>query len=91
MNLIKIILRLLRRSLIWLLIAYWIVFVSYTIMHLAAGGPGAVVVWYRHIGGMPFRWNWWMFLAGQMVVLAITVTLCFLEWRHTEHDGTRNR
>ncbi len=77
MNSLKMIFRLLRRGLIWLLIAYWVVFVGYTIMHLVTGGPGAVVVWYRHIAKMPFQWNWGVFLAGQIVILAITVALCF--------------
>jgi hypothetical protein len=77
MNSLKMMFRLLRRGLIWLLIAYWVVFVSYTIMHLITGGPGAVVVWYRHIARMPFQWNWGVFLGGQIVILAITVALCF--------------
>ncbi len=65
MNSLKMILRLLRRGLIWLLIAYWVVFVSYTIMHPITGGPGAVVVWYRHIARTPFQWNWELFLADR--------------------------
>jgi len=37
------ILRALRRVFIWLLGAYWLVFIGYTIKNLVAGGPGAVV------------------------------------------------
>jgi hypothetical protein len=81
MNSFKLIFRLLRRVLAWLLIAYWVVFVSYTIMHLITGGPGGVVVWYRHIARAPFQWNWGVFLAGQMIILAITVVLCIFERR----------
>jgi hypothetical protein len=60
-----------------LLIAYWVVFISYTIMHLVTGDPGAVVVWYRHIAGAPFQWSWGVFLAQQIGILAITLALCF--------------
>jgi hypothetical protein len=77
MNSFKMIFRLLRRGLFWLLIAYWVVFVSYSIMHLITGGRGGVVMWYRHIARAPFQWNWSVFLAGQMVIVAITVALYF--------------
>lgn len=75
MNTFKAILRLLRRGLMWVLIAYWVIFVSYSIMHLVTGGPNGVVVWYRHISRAPFEWNWGVFLAGQMFILAVTVVL----------------
>lgn len=85
MNSLKMIFRLLRRGLIWLLIAYWVAFVGYTIMHLVTGGPGAVVVWYKHIARMPFQWNWPVFLAGQMAILTATVLLYFFERRARPH------
>ena len=85
MNPFKMILRLLRLGLLWLLIVYWAIFISYTIMHLVTGGPSAVVRWYRHIAGAPFQWNWEAFLAGEMVILATTLVLGFFEWRTTEN------
>jgi hypothetical protein len=91
MNSFKMILRLLRRGLVWLLIAYWVVFMSYTIMHLVTGGPGAVVVWYRHIARLPFPWSWGAFLAQQIGILAITIALCFFGRRPAEHDGGPGR
>lgn len=84
MNTFKAILRVLRRSLMWVLIAYWVIFVSYSMMHLITGGPGAVVVWYRHIARAPFQWNWEMFLAGQMLILAATVAVYFFERRGSQ-------
>lgn len=77
MSTLKMIIRLLQRGLMWLLVAYWVVFVGYTIMHLVSGGPSAVIVWYRHIAKMPFKWNWGTFLGGQVVILAITMALGF--------------
>jgi hypothetical protein len=84
----KVIFRFLRRFLLWLLVAYWVVFVGYTVTHLITGGPAAVVVWYRHIARMP-QWNWAVFLAGQIIVLAITLTLCFLG--RTSDSGATGR
>jgi hypothetical protein len=69
--------RLLRRGLMWLLTAYWVVFVGYSTMHLITGGPQAVVIWYWHIARVPFQWNWGVFLTGQLVILAVTGALCF--------------
>jgi hypothetical protein len=78
MNLFKMIFQLFRRGLVWLFIAYWVCFIGYTIMHLVTGGPGAVVIWYRHISGVPFHsWNWIAFLAGQIGILVITIVVYF--------------
>jgi hypothetical protein len=78
MNLFKMILQLLRRGLVWLFVGYWVCFLGYTIMHLLTGGPGAVVIWYRHISGVPFHsWSWSAFLAGQIGILAITLAMFF--------------
>jgi hypothetical protein len=79
MSLTKSILRLLRRGLVWLLIAYWVVFLGYTIKNLAMGGPRAVVAWYMHVsyaGGLPLQWSWGRFLARQVAILAITLAVC---------------
>jgi len=80
MIIFQVILRALRRVFIWLLGAYWLVFIGYTIKNLVAGGPGAVVGWYKHISHMPglsFRWDWRVFLIQQVVMLAITLMLWF--------------
>jgi len=74
-----------RRIVLWLLIAYWLVFVGYTIMHLITGGPIAVVAWYRHLARTPFQWNWAMFLAAQTAILAVTVVLYLFERRTRRH------
>ena len=88
MNAMKTILRSLRRGLMWLLIAYWAVFIGYTIKNLVQGGPEAVVRFYRHILYMhagaqqvPTEWNWGPFLAAQAVYLAITLALIYFERR----------
>ena len=81
MNIFQVIFRLVRRGLILLLGTYWVAFVGYTIKNLVAGGPGAVVVWYRHIAGAAFQWDWRVFLAQQVLTLAITVLLCLFERR----------
>jgi len=77
MTALWIILGLFRRCLLWLLAFYWVAFVGFSIRYLVAGGPTAVVVWYRHISEAPFRWQWhWgTFLAGQVIVLAVTLAL----------------
>jgi hypothetical protein len=81
MSLFKSIFRLVRRGLIWLLIAYWVIFFGYTIKNFAVGGPAAVVIWYRHIShvsGKPFQWSWSGFLARQFAIFAITLALWFV-------------
>ena len=91
MIIFRFILRALRRILIWLLGAYWLVFVSYTIKNLVVGGPGAVVAWYQHIsysGGLSFRWDWRVFLAQQAAMLAVTLVLCFFGRRTTARRRT---
>jgi hypothetical protein len=86
MNSLKAILRLLGRGLMWVLFAYWVILISYSIMHLITGGPSGVVVWYRHISRAPLQWNWGAFLAGQMFILAVTVVLFIFERRNpVEH------
>ncbi len=77
MNVFRIFLRLLRSGLILWLITYWAIFISYTIMNLATGGPTALVAWYRHIARAPFQWNWRVFLAAQMGILAFTLVVLF--------------
>jgi len=87
MIIFQVIFRLLRRGLILLLGTYWVAFVGYTIKNLVAGGPSAVVVWYRHIA-RAFPWDWRVFLAQQIVILAITLALCLFERRTSDLNGT---
>jgi hypothetical protein len=75
MNFLKSILRLLRRGLILLLITYWAVFISYTIKNLLVGGPGALVIWYRHISNTLFYWSWGKFVVQQAGILLLTLGL----------------
>ena len=87
---LKIFFRLLRRCLIGLLIAYWVIFTFYTGEKFVAGGSGAVVGWYRHIdssvvhrgdGWRLSKWSWETFLVIQLAILAVTLTLYFVERR----------
>jgi len=75
-------LRVISRALFWLLVAYWVVFIGYTVKNLVAGGPGIAVVWYRHISGGAFQWNWGVFLIQQVVILSVTLASGFFGWRH---------
>ena len=72
----------------WLLIAYWVVFIGYTITYWITGGPSAVVGWYKHISIPPFHVDaplkWEKFLGGQVAILAITVALWFFGRRPTD-------
>ena len=86
MKMAKIIFQLLRRFLLGLLIAYWVVFVFYTAEKFLTGGSSAVVGWYEHIdsslvhrgdGWFLTKWSWGKFLAGQFATLAITLALYF--------------
>lgn len=77
------------RLLFAFLMAYWVIFVFYSIEKLIVGGPDAVVGWYQDVsspltsiddgrGGVGFRvepWSLWSFLMRQLVVLAITAAL----------------
>lgn len=80
------ILRALRRVLIWFFCAYWVMFIGYTIKNLLIGGPRAVVVWYRHISGGAFRWDWRVFMAEQLAIFAITLILYFFGQRSSRRE-----
>jgi len=90
MKTFKIIFQLFRRCLMGLLIAYWVIFIFYTIEKFATGGSSAVVGWYQHIGSSIVqrcdgwfltKWSWEKFLANQFAILAITLALYFVERR----------
>jgi hypothetical protein len=90
MNTIKFTFRLLRRCLLWLLIAYWGTFIGYTIMHWSNGGSVAVVAWYQHISyshnSFKIRsWSWERFITGQLAILIVTFILLFFE-RQPKHS-----
>jgi hypothetical protein len=78
-------LRTISRGLFWLLVAYWLVFVGYTIKNLVVGGSDAAVVWYRHISGGAFQWHWGVFFAQQAVILGVTLASRFFGWRPPGH------
>ena len=55
MKILKAILWAVTSGLFWILIAYWSVFVYYTIVYFFQGGSDRVVQWYMHTsGGIPF-------------------------------------
>ena len=90
MKTLRIIFQLLRRCLMGLFIAYWVIFIFYTVEKFVTGGSNAVVGWYRHIDssvvqrgdGLFFtKWSWEKFLVRQFAILAITLALYFVERR----------
>jgi hypothetical protein len=87
MNSFKMILLLLRRGLLILLILYWVSFIGFTVDKFVVGGPRAVVGYYVHLAGAAFNWRWRVFLAQQIVLLAVTLALCFLELRPSKPSG----
>jgi hypothetical protein len=90
MKTLKIIFQLLRQCLMGLFIAYWVIFIFYTVEKFVTGGSSAVVGWYRHVdssvvprgdGWFLTKWSWEKFLAKQFAILAITLALLFVERR----------
>jgi len=96
MSLFKRILIFLRLCILGLLLGYWAIFISCTVIKLIEGGPGRVVAWYKHIGQPPLQgdgtalvlhaWKWEIFLTQQAVLLTLTLLLGAFEWR-----SSRNR
>ena len=78
---IKSIFRLILRGLLWLLGAYWLGFLGYTVKNLIAGGWTAVLAWYEHISGPVFKWDWRIFLVRQLAILGVTLILYFFDRR----------
>jgi len=72
--------RLLGRLLLALLLAYWVIFILYSIGKMVLGGPHAVVAWYAHLeaeGSAVFlpHWNPVAFLLRQLLIVGITAGL----------------
>ena len=76
---------LLRRFLLFWLLLYWVAFVGSTAGKLIQDGPARVVAYYRYTlceyRLEPCQWSWRVFLTIQFTYLAITLLLCFFEWR----------
>jgi hypothetical protein len=98
MKTLKIIFQLLRRCLMGLFIAYWVIFIFYTVETFVTGGSSAVVGWYRHIdsslvqrgdGWFLTKWSWEKFLAKTFAILAITLALYFVERRRGRTGSLR--
>jgi len=85
MRLFREILLFLRRFLLLLLLLYWASFIGYTVAKFVGGGPGRVRSYYECLmcGSTldPCRLHWGAFCFAQGVYLAITLLLCFFEWR----------
>ena len=69
--------RLLGRLLLALLLAYWAIFIVYSIGKMLLGGPHEVKAWYEHIeseGSVVFlpHWSATAFLLRQLLIAAIT-------------------
>jgi hypothetical protein len=79
------ILLLLRRFLLFWLLIYWVAFISYTIAKYIEGGLDKVATYYWYVACEnrlgPCPRNWGAFWFAQGVYLAITLLLCFFEWR----------
>jgi hypothetical protein len=78
-----------------LFIAYWVIFIFYTVEKFVTGGSSSVVGWYRHIDssivqqgdGLFFaKWSWEKFLVRQFAILAITLALYFVERRSNQGE-----
>jgi hypothetical protein len=85
MRLIKDVLLLFRRFLLLLLLFYWAAFIGYTVAKFIEGGLGRVASYYEYLTceyilGL-CRINWRAFCFVQGFYLAITLLLCFFEWR----------
>ena len=69
------------RCLLALLIAYWAIFVLYSVLNLSRGGPNAVLRWYEHVTmeGSPLivPMNWTLFVFDQLFLVAATFG-CFV-------------
>jgi hypothetical protein len=91
MKTFKVVFQLSRRCLMGLFIAYWVIFIFYTVAKFVTGGSSAVVEWYKHIDSSPLvqrgegwfltKWSWEKFLAKRFAILAITLALYFVERR----------
>jgi hypothetical protein len=89
LNIFRNIIRFIVRFSFALLVAYWVIFLGYTIEKLTVGGTTAVVGWYRHVssplipmddgrGGVGFRvepWSLWSFLMRRLLILVTTAAL----------------
>ena len=72
--------RLLGRLQLALLLAYWVIFIVYSIGKMVLGGPHEVMRWYEHIeseGNVVFlpHWSATAFLLRQLLMVAITAGL----------------
>jgi hypothetical protein len=85
MRLLRNILLFLRLCLLVLLLLYWAAFIGYTIAKFIEGGLGRVAAYYWHVACEnrlePCSMNWGGFWFAQGAYLAITLLLCFFEWR----------
>jgi hypothetical protein len=91
MKALKTILHLVMQGFLMLLLFYWAIFAGNTLVRLFSGGPARVIAWYKHIDGSPIQWDqgalvlpvwdWRLFVARESMILAITLGLCYLEWR----------
>jgi hypothetical protein len=95
MTVLKMIGRLLRLGILAVFLLYWLCFLGTSLVKLIEGGPSSVVAWYRNtatwitaVDGPPgtvrfiiHDFNWHTFLLAQFVYFAITLLLCFFEWR----------
>ncbi len=99
MKTLKIIIQVLRRSLLGLLIAYWVIFICYTVEKFITGGSSSVVGWYGHIDASVLhrgdewylaKWSWETFLVKQLAILAITLSLHLFEQRSKRMPGNQD-
>jgi hypothetical protein len=95
LNIFGHIIRFIVRLLFALLVAYWVIFLGYTIEKLTVGRTAAVVGWYQHVsspfipiddgrGGVGFRvdaWSLRSFLIRQLVILVITAAVAIPVFR----------
>lgn len=87
----KTVVQLIRRGLLCLVLIYWACLIGNSVVKLIEGGPSRVIALYRYLGawvvsgtGGTFvihKFDWRQCLAIQFFYLAVTLALCFFEWR----------
>ena len=85
MRYFRFILLLFRRVVLCVMLLYWVAFIGYSVAKFIQGGSERVVAyyWYTLCENRldPCQWSWRVFLTVQLSYLAITLPLCFFEWR----------
>jgi hypothetical protein len=77
-----------RRLVLSFLLAYWAIFLGYTVWNFAHGGMDRVISWYAHIQneGTLAPWRPSRFLVDNLIVLCLTLALLIRDRRARRQD-----